>query len=143
MSAMLANSNMFRFLVIVLTATTFVAHGLLGCCWHHLHAACASQSEAGHHDGVAEGHESHQHESLPGEDSHRHQNCDEADCIFVCAPQKGPVNCSLLALIDALPAFLAPASPAVVFESIVGSITGGELCADAAPRHARCSVWLI
>jgi len=93
---------MFRSILTMLTAATFVAHGLFGCCWHHGHAHTVNRVESvnlGHCHGHA--HHGHACEELAGEidehgqngnhDSHlpAERECEGDHCVFA-RTQDGP-----------------------------------------------------
>lgn len=102
---------MFRSILTILTATTFVAHGLFGCCWHHGHAHEVSHvdgvkfngvkfngakfngAKQGHcHDHSHHGHDvSDEHGQNGNHDSHSpvERECEGDHCVFA-RTQDGP-----------------------------------------------------
>jgi len=73
-----------------ITATAFLTHMLVGCCWHHAHACeeHAGASVALNHsttDCDAHGHQhaDHSESGDHGEDS-SHDDCDGQSCVATC-----------------------------------------------------------
>lgn len=87
---------MFQSLVKLFTAASFVAHALLGCCWHHSHthalsAEPAATARSGCHGHGHCHHKSHSGRNLvseagkQGNDSHspHDSGCHEERCVFI------------------------------------------------------------
>jgi hypothetical protein len=148
---------MFQSLVKLLTVTAFVAHGLLGCCWHHAHVHVASAEAPKLERGHCQGHDHRVALEAIGErttatDDHERRDsgsphdspCDEGDCVFVRI-QDG-VRC----VTDATPALM----PCLVPASLVnvkgqadsdsqGTTALRETPLRSAPPRALWQVWLI
>lgn len=148
---------MFQTLIIFLTATSFVAHGLLGCCWHHAHsdmghsgASACTESSHGHsepHSACHErnvpvdaiDHDGDQHQ-CPG--TPHHQECHEAHCVFTRTQDNVKDFADVL---TASVSFLLTVAALPAPTPIVGDF--GTLADDpisaAAPLYARHCAWLI
>ncbi|MBW3539054.1 MAG: hypothetical protein KY476_02175 [Planctomycetes bacterium] len=83
----------------VVTGLAFAAHALVGCCWHHAHAAetHAHPDEAAHDElsvadrlhgpGVATHHHDDPVEPVDPSHEHEHDTCDAGRCAYV-APDR-------------------------------------------------------
>jgi hypothetical protein len=83
-----------RTALILTTAATFLAHALLGCCWHHVHAPSATGSaqassccrhECACSSDTAIADEAGREEAPPTAPS----TCDEPGCVFVTTAPVG------------------------------------------------------
>jgi hypothetical protein len=159
---------MFQPLVKLLTVTTFVAHGMLGCCWHHTHAHGTSAETAalavpsalaggccrGHDHPVAHqatGERAGATDHHGGRDPGRHNSgeprdleCDECDCVFV---RTRDLVRPIAGIATALMPFLAPAFGQYVLGQAESDAHGTtalrEAPLPAAIPRALWQVWLI
>lgn len=148
---------MFQTLTKLLMATTFVAHGLLGCCWHHTHSHVVSAEQAVVESGGCHGHRHHHghrsaSEQAANSDDHGNRNsdaphdpgCDEEHCVFIRTQD------TVKSAMD-VPLALVPFLVAAVFSDVQGLAEldsqgfGAlrEAPPPSAPLHARHQVWLI
>lgn len=149
---------MFQTLIKLLTATTFVAHGLLGCCWHHAHPHAVSLEQEVVESG-ADCH-GHQHQHVHHTVSERspdvagqpngssevpdESECDEVHCVFIRTQET--VNSAW-----DLPPALVPFLMNALFFDIQGLAESSsqrfaafsEASLPAAPLLALHQVWLI
>jgi hypothetical protein len=151
---------MFQTLTTCLTLAAFVAHGLLGCCWHHEHCTAAIDSSAapameshpvhaccGHHGARDQ-------ENSPADVPHdgRHSDsdspcpseCDEGHCVFARATYQG----NELTGASTTGACLLPANEAPVLNPAAAAnlrVTALDEPAFlfSAPLRARLQIWLI
>jgi hypothetical protein len=149
--------HMFHTLMTLLTAATFVAHGLLGCCWHHAHSHVVdgepgSVSEVvcvGHHDHCA-----HSDHAVPAADSEVPQDtdhcpppsprCEESDCIVLGVLVSSTSGVGTPLSFFAVPLLGLPFVP-VPLPNLgrQGLRTGSGSPPSQAPLHALSQVWLI
>jgi hypothetical protein len=146
---------MFQTILTILTAATFVAHGLFGCCWHHGHAPAVSghakQSTACH----GHGHHRHAHHGSERQiaESHHGANydspspqpdlCDEADCVFA-RTQDGPsLSGDLLAASAVSFSAVLPGDRPLTAAAGFSAFAADSPAASSAPHCALCQVWLI
>lgn len=148
---------MFRAITILLTAATFVAHGLLGCCWHHEHshavsgvvekAESKSTEKHSHHHGHC-GHESSNTEAgeqCPNDDDcdGQHGKCSEGRCVLAFTQVRAGLSVDVLA--NWAPLLTAVQLPCTLENLRAGSFVteNGEIEPHFKPRHAWLNVWLI
>lgn len=148
--------HMFRFVLTILTAATFVAHGLFGCCWHHghthvvsridgaQHRHCHEQTQHGHsHHGLADESPEHARDGIHDSDAPLDQACDKGQCVFA-RTQDGPQLSSdvLIACGVAIVAVTgeAPSMPTAESSALVAQNHNASL---SAPCCALSQVWLI
>jgi hypothetical protein len=148
---------MFQTLAKLLMATTFVAHGLLGCCWHHRHWHVVSAEQAVVESDGCDGHRhDHAHRSAgeqatsSGDHGNRNPDaphdpgCDEEHCVFVRTQD------TVKSAMD-VPLALVPFLVGAVFTDAQGVVESGstgfgafrEVPPPSAPLHALRRVWLI
>jgi hypothetical protein len=76
-----------RAVFIFMTAATFLAHALLGCCWHHAHAAGrpggTGSAACGHSCGCTHDSAHPDDPSSENEPPASPSECDEPGCVFV------------------------------------------------------------
>jgi hypothetical protein len=146
---------MFQAFITILTATTFVAHGLFGCCWHHDHgqeslAERASGQNAGCRDAGCQGHT----HSDPAASEVDHATGGEHDdecpspskceghCIF--ARTQDSVDSSTdLVLASVTFLVVAGAQSASSVCEVRGTSTRAGFAAPSSPHCALSQVWLI
>ncbi len=155
---------MFQTLITILTASTFVAHGLFGCCWHHGHphwvGGCGTvhQTAAVRDDDSAccRGRHVHDHREANAQAADRDQGshpdaqtpaparCDEGQCVFARA-QDTAQSCEDVSLAAAL--FVAVVIPGDVLPAPAAEATAFAASEPAArssaPLCALCQVRLI
>lgn len=147
---------MFQTLIKLLTVTTFVAHGLLGCCWHHTHSHVVGAERAVAEPAVTERGDCHGHhcasERATDTDDHGSRNsgaphdpgCDEEQCVFVRTQD------TVKSAMD-VPLALVPFLMAAVFSDVQGLAESDsqrfgtflDAPPPSAPLHALHQVWLI
>lgn len=86
----------------LLTAAVLLAHSLLGCCWHHAHAATGGVEVACVEHGHQHDHGDQQDKS---HDEHQGTTCHEGSCVFVRGD--GPLPIDQLSLL-AIDCFVVP-----------------------------------
>lgn len=135
-----------KFLLLLLMS----AHGIFGCCWHHVHSRTADGDEGetevawqeGHHHGQA--HDAHEEDATSSEcPGHDEENCDEEACVYV---QASKIDSEFQVTFDLAFAdvvdfnFDFPTSLAIVFTSPSHS---DRLVQTTGERCARLQTWLI
>jgi hypothetical protein len=118
-----------RVVLIVTTAATFLAHALVGCCWHHAHGAAGDWSgprPRGIESATAEcSHQGcgHAHPVPAGDASHDHHapapcraphDCDEPWCLFVTTVKAPSIDAPTASWLAALGDFVPPLHAATV-----------------------------
>lgn len=144
---------MLRMLTTIVLAASFVAHGLLGCCWHHAHDRCATSVA----DQPSVSHCKHRHARYPNDvrdvksqsdgqsaPAHEPTGCNEGRCDFVLVQQDECVDIGLAQLIH--PNGVAHSNE-LVDVSVTPFLLGFSISASNArassPHCALCQVWLI
>lgn len=137
---------MFHSTLAFLTATTMLAHALVGCCAHHSHEAETRSAALVAHECLAEadavGHEDeHEHSSDDGDRDGHHPPCSEQKCTYLSSsPVKVPGGLHLLP-----PAILPPAC--TVRALSFGQMPMRDAHAVSPPASARLQeflqVWLV
>ncbi len=139
---------MFQTIITILTATTFVAHGLFGCCWHHEHShssvgdrsvAGASEGRHGHghtHDGSTEEHDA-DHDC-----EHPDSGTCEGHCVF--APTQDSVTIAADAMLFSLFFVVITNEPIASFDvEAFGWMGCDEVAWSSVPHCALSQIWLI
>lgn len=148
---------MFQTLIKLLTATTFVAHGLLGCCWHHTHSHVIGAERTVAERGGCHGH-GHRHahhcasERATDTDDHGNRNsdaphdpvCNEEHCVFARTQDSVKSTADIPpALVPFLLADFPLAGSVLVVSDSQGFAALRETLPLPAPLHALRQVWLI
>lgn len=141
---------MCQSLMTFLTAATFVAHGLFGCCWHHGHAlpviaAATHEAHSGHDESAShDSSDADECEHPDGPCHHEPSGCSESRCVFVRNHDSTGQSAPLIV------AWLPPASGVDQVVAAVLVAQGDALWSrriepriSSAPLYARLQVWLI
>lgn len=147
---------MFQTLTTILTATTFVAHGLFGCCWHHGHTHLLSGNGAVHEHAACHGHHRHTHHAAqgqiaePGHDAGRDSEsprptpCDEGHCVFARTQDSPNSSVDASSVSAAFVLMALPCDVNLTFPVEPSALAALEPAAHfSAPLCALCQVWLI
>jgi len=143
---------MFRRLITIVLATSFAAHGLFGCCWHHDHSHSSAGDRSVAH--VSEGRDGHGHThhrtgGTPVEQHDADDDCEhpesgtcEGRCLF--APTQGNVKTTPDAMLFSVFFVVITNEPVASFDV---EASGWRGCDDVAwtsvPHCALSQVWLI
>ena len=143
---------MFQTIITILTATTFVAHGLFGCCWHHehSHASVGDRSVA----GASNGHQGHSHthhraSETPADEHDADHDCEHPDsgtceghCVF--APTLDSVKIAADAMLFSVFFVAITNEPIASFDVEASGWTNcDEVAWSSVPHCALSQVWLI
>ena len=114
-SAILRTETLMHRLTHILACVTVVLHMVVGCCWHHAHAArighCRESLQAVAYPSCDD-HGHGDHHACPGEPPHDHDHgCDTAPCVFVVPETGGTVRIGTIQPLGFLPPDVDTARP--------------------------------